>query len=339
MYLVQKRASSKDVAKEAGVSQSTVSRVFNSSGIAVSEKKRSKVLEAAEKLGYRPSLIARSLNRQSTRIIGIVIRQFENAFYMRALDLFIRRFQDKGYSVMLFNIHDQADIESNLIRALEYQVAGLVITSASLSSPLVERCSRFNTPLFLFNRVSRMLNVSSVCCDNRNGGEQIAEYLYTTGHRRPVYISGEGASSTNQDRQEGFFSGMKSRGIVDIPVIEGDFYYDSGYAAVRQLLDKKYPFDAVFCASDYMAMGFLDAVRTLTNLQVPRDFSLAGFDGIPIMNSNMYPISTYRQPLEAMVSGTVEALLGQIESGNSAPEHHLLRGEILERSSVISRYQ
>jgi len=330
MYLVQKRASSKDVAKEAGVSQSTVSRVFNSSGIAVSEKKRSKVLEAAEKLGYRPSLIARSLNRQSTRIIGIVNPNFESTFYY----INIIRESCSGQFV-----HDQADIESNLIRALEYQVAGLVITSASLSSPLVERCSRFNTPLFLFNRVSRMLNVSSVCCDNRNGGEQIAEYLYTTGHRRPVYISGEGASSTNQDRQEGFFSGMKSRGIVDIPVIEGDFYYDSGYAAVRQLLDKKYPFDAVFCASDYMAMGFLDAVRTLTNLQVPRDFSLAGFDGIPIMNSNMYPISTYRQPLEAMVSGTVEALLGQIESGNSAPEHHLLRGEILERSSVISRYQ
>jgi DNA-binding LacI/PurR family transcriptional regulator len=126
-----KRVSSKDVADAAGVSQSTVSRVYNESNIPVSEDKRKKVLEVAEWLGYRPSLIARSLNQQSTKIIGIVVRHFNSAVYMEALKLFIRKFQNNGYTTMVFNIKGDSDIENNLKTALEYQVAGLIITSAT----------------------------------------------------------------------------------------------------------------------------------------------------------------------------------------------------------------
>lgn len=332
-----KRASSKEVAREAGVSQATVSRVFNTSGIPVSEEKRRRVLAAAEKLGYRPSIIARSLNSQSTKIIGIVVKRFENEFYMRSLDLFTQLFQEHGYSVMLFNFNDDTGVAENLKTALEYQVAGMVITSANLSSPLVEGCIRFSTPVFLFNRLSEGMNVNSVCSDNFEGGERIARYLYQLGHRRPVYVSGEQESSTNKERMEGFLSGMHAYGIMDIPVIAGDFYYDSGFAAAAAVMERQLRFDSVFCGSDYMAMGFYDYFRLHGGLAIPGDFSLIGFDGIPVKHEDIYPITTYRQPLERMVQKTVQAMIRKIERFNAEPEHYLFSGEIVERKTVISR--
>lgn len=332
-----RRVSSKDVAREAGVSQSTVSRVFNETGIPVSEKRRARVMAAANKLGYRPSIIARSLNNQSTKIIGIVIRRFDNEFYMRSLDRFSLALQDKGFSVMLFNLEDDAAMEDNLATALEYQVAGLIITSAHLTSPLVEGCIRFNTPVFLFNRISEGLKVDAVCNDNFAAGQEIAEYLHSAGHRNMVFVTGEKQSSTNKQREEGFVSRLRDLGVTDVRIVEGDFYYRSGFDAAAELIEEGTHFDAVFCASDYMAMGFYDYVRTRTRLAIPEDFSLVGFDGITIPNEEVYPITTYRQPLEQMVDTTVEALLKKIKRYDSVPQNYFIKGVIVERETVMSR--
>ncbi len=332
-----KRSSSKDVAREAGVSQATVSRVFNTSGIPVSESKRQKVLAAADKLGYRPSIIARSLHSQSTKIIGIVVKRFDNEFYMRSLDLFTQLFQQRGYSVMLFNINDEAGVGEKLRTALEYHVAGMIITSANLSSPLVQWCLRFNTPVFLFNRLSEGAKVNSVCSDNLEAGERIADYLYEKGHRRPVYVSGEKDSSTNKERMEGFISGMKKHGIDQVTVVEGDFYYNSGFSAAETVMQQELSFDCVFCGSDYMAMGFYDYFRIRGGLSSPEDFSLIGFDGIPMKHEDLYPITTYRQPLDRMVQKTVQAMIRNIEHFSPEPEHYLFSGEIIERKTVRPR--
>lgn len=329
-----KRVNSKDVAEAAGVSQSTVSRVYNESGIPVAEQKRKKVLEAAEMLGYRPSLIARSLNQQTTKIIGIVVRNFNSVFYMKALELFIRLFQNHGYTTMVFNIQGDSEVESNLKTALEYQVAGLVITSATLSSPLVEGCLRFNTPIFLFNRVSDGLKVNTVCHDNLEGGKRVAEYFFNRGHRRLVYVSGEKLSSTNRDRQEGFLSRAETLGIEDVLVVEGDYTYQSGFRAAERLIGDKVNMDGVLCASDYMAMGFYDYIRTRTSLSIPADISLIGFDGISLFNEDMYPITTYQQPIERMVEKTVEQLIYKAANFSPDPVHYVYSGELIERGSV-----
>jgi len=329
-----KRVSSKDVAAAAGVSQSTVSRVYNESKIPVSEDKRKKVLEVAERLGYRPSLIARSLNQQSTKIIGIVVRHFNSAVYMEALKLFIRKFQNKGFTTMVFNINGDSEVESNLKTALEYQVAGLIITSATISSPLVAGCLRFNTPVFLFNRVSDGMKVNTVCHDNLEGGKRIADYLFNRGHRRLVYVSGEKLSSTNRDRQEGFISRAKSLGIEDVTVVEGDFTYQSGFRAAERLIGDKVKMDGVLCASDYMAMGFYDYIRTRTSLSIPADISLIGFDGMSLFNEDMYPITTYQQPIERMVEKTVEQLIYKTTRFSPDPVHYVYSGELIERGSV-----
>ena len=333
----QKRVSSKDVAREAGVSQSTVSRVYNDSGIPVNPDTREKILAAADKLGYLPSLIARSLNSQSTRIIGIVMKRFDSVFYMNVLGQFTQQLQAAGYSVMIFNFDNEKDVEENLRTALEYQVAGVVITSAMLSSPLVEGFLRFGSPVFLFNRISEGLNVNTICSDNFGGGEMAAEYLIKRGHRKLVYIAGEADSSTNRDRKKGFMNGAAEFGIKDIPVIRGDFSYQSGFDAAEKIFNSGIEVDAIFCAADDMAMGAMDFFRYKTDLKIPRDISLMGFDGIPLENTITYPITTVKQPVDRMVEKTVQLLVQMIESGSHDVIHHLFPDRILERNSVADR--
>lgn len=282
-------------------------------------------------------MIARSLNQQTTTIIALVVRNFSTHFYIESIRLFTQYFQHHGYSIMLFNVDAPEEGENRLFQALEYQVAGLVITSATLTSPFVERCLNYSTPVFLFNRVSEGHKVNSVSCDNFYGGEQVAEYLIKKGHKSLVYISGESGSSTNRDRQSGFIRRATELGIKSIRIVQGDFSYRSGYAAARELLTRDPDFDGIFCAADPMAKGFLDYVNKETNYSIPRDFSLVGFDGITLPNEDDYPLTTYHQPLKRMVEKTVQLMLQKIDNYSPDPVSYLFNGEILELGTVRDR--
>jgi DNA-binding LacI/PurR family transcriptional regulator len=333
-----KRASSRDVARLAGVSQATVSRVFTP-GSRVSDDKREKVLSAAADLHYQPSVIARSLIQQSTKIIGIVVKNFWNVFYMRALELFTENLQKAGYSTMLFNISGDQSVEETLPIALQYQVDGLIITSATLSSPLVEGCSHYDTPIVLFNRVNETKDaeVNSVCCDNVEAGQVIADYLINTGHREIAFISGDPSSSTNRDREHGFLERLSVRGLSLYAGETGDFSYLSGIQAARRMLSSGKRPDAIFCASDEMAIAFLDCARNEFGLSVPEDISVIGFDGTPITEWPYTNLTTFRQPIEDMVEMTVEVLLKALADPDRPVAHRFLSGSLLERGTVAKR--
>ena len=120
-------------------------------------------------------------------------------------------------------------------------------------------------------------------------------------------------------------------------MVDGDFSYISGYEAARKLMERSIGFDGVFCSSDNMAIGFMDYIHHHTDLQIPRDFSLVGFDGAPIPNEELYPLTTYEQPLPDMVARTVDAMIAKIEHFSSDPTSHLFYGRILERGTVRDR--
>ncbi len=328
-----KRVSSRDVARLAGVSQATVSRVFTP-GKQVSEDKRRRVLEAAESLNYKPSVIARSLIQNSTKIIGIVLQKFENLFYVRALDLFTQKLQSLGYSVMLFDINGNHAVEDTLPIALQYQVDGVIITSATLSSPLVEECSRFETPVVLFNRVNEGGNVHSVCTDNKNAGRDIAEYLLSKGHRKISYIAGERGSSTNRNREAGFTERLREAGLQLFSRAEGDFEYPSGLQASREILSAENHPSAVFCSSDYMAMALINVATSEFGLRVPEDISVIGFDDIPMASWPNYNLTTYLQYTEKLVDNTITVLLDALNDPDMPIAHQFLQGRLVERGTV-----
>jgi len=311
------RVSSHQVAELAGVSQPTVSRAFTP-GASVSDETRDKVLAAAEQLGYRPNVIARSLIQKSTNMIGLVVMRFSNPFYASMIREFTRALQEEGYWTLLFNIAQIQELENALPMALQYQVDGLIITSTTLSSQMAQECVRAGTPVVLFNRYATDTNINVVRCDSIAGGRKVADAFLDAGCQRLAFIAGEEASSTNRDRERGFIDRIRERG-ADLSFREsaGGYQYTLGYEAAQRLLQRDDPPDAIFCANDLIALGALDLARSKLGIQIPEELSIIGFDDIPSAAWPGYDLTTIRQPVKPLVDNTLKVLLDAIETPGS----------------------
>ncbi len=330
----QQRVSSIDVVRLAGVSQSAVSRAFTP-GASISEKKKKVILEAAYRLNYRPNVIARSLVQNSTKIIGLVMTRFQSPFYTTVLADFTRHIQDRGYSTLLLNIDNDREVQDVMSTALQYQVDGLIITSANLSSPMVESSLHAKTPIVLFNRYSENNDLSAVYCDGYDGGRMVADMLIPH-HRRFACIKGEVKSSTSRDRSEGFISRLRDHGITECIAEHAEFSYDSGYTAAKKILGTKDRPDAIFCISDLMALGAIDAARSVYGLQIPKDLSIVGFDNIPMARWHSYNLTTAAQPAPKMAEATVELLLEAINNRSQDTVVLKMKTELIIRGTTRS---
>ena len=330
-----KRVSSVEVARLAGVSQAAVSRVFTP-GASVSPEMRVKVLATAKKLGYHPNVLARSLTRRSTNIIGIVMFRFTNPFYARLLREFSQKLQDRNYWTLLMNSESDQGAEVALPAALQYQVDGVIITSATLSSKLAEECARTGTPVVLFNRYSIETNVNAVFCDSIGAGRMVADALVDAGHTRYAFIAGEENTSTSRDRERGFTERLRERGHELALRDVGNFTYEDGYSAAQRLLKRPDRPDAIFCASDLTAMAVFDVAAGEMGIQVPDELSIIGFDDISMTNWPRYQLTTVRQPLERMVDATIEVLMNAIENPQSERVLKSIPASIILRNTVRS---
>lgn len=326
-------ASQVDVARLARVSQAAVSRTFTP-GASVSDETRAKVLDAARKLNYRPNAIARSLIRRSTRMIGVVVMRLTKPFYARIIREFTRGLQAEGYWTLLFDIAEEGEVEKTLPMALQYQVDGVVITSATLSSKLAEEFARTGTPVVLFNRYASSGQTHVVRCDNYAGGRMVADAFLDAGHQRIAYVAGEEGSSTNQDRERGFVEGLQARGMQLWQRAAGDYSYEGGYAAAQQLLRSSERPDAIFCADDLSAIGTLDAARYEFGLHIPEDLSVIGFDDIPMAAWSSFSLTTVRQPFGDMVKATIQVLTEAIAAPEAKPVTAVIPPKFIARSSA-----
>ncbi|MCE7983554.1 MAG: LacI family DNA-binding transcriptional regulator [Caldilinea sp. CFX5] len=325
------RPTSIDVAKAAGVSQSTVSRVF--SGGNVSEDAKARVLAAAAALGYQPSAIARSLSTQRTGIVGIVMADITSPFYPYVLEKFTQKLQEIGLRILLFNAPPHRDVDDTLPLVLQYQVDAIIITSATLSSAMADECAGLGIPVLLFNRYVPNTQASAVCCDNVAGGRLVADLLVTSGHQRLAYIAGLENTSTNRDRERGFRERLSEQGVTTWQREQGAYTYDSGYDAAKRLLNGPDRPDALFCGNDIMALGALDAARDL-GVTVPDALSVIGFDDIPAAAWSAYGLTTVRQPVNRMVEAVVELLTRQLADPTLGPETRFMPGQLVRRRTV-----
>ncbi len=333
---MEKRVTSVDVAQLAGVSQSTVSRVFSvpSTAANVSKEKKRRVLEAARTLGYQPNAIARSLITQRTNIIGIVMANLTSPFYPYVLEEFLNHFRQMEKQTLLFTAAPDQDIDDIIPHIMQHRVDALIITSATLSSEMADECLRYGIPVILFNRYIPHSKANAVCTDNAAGGRAIADLLLDTGHQHVAYIAGLPNASTNIDREQGFTDRLQERGIRDWAREQGDFTYQSGYAAALRLLAHPPHPEAIFCASDNMALGAMDAARYVLGLRVPEDVSIIGFDDIPMAGWPSYQLTTMAQQVDEMVQDTITLMLEKIDDLHSEPTRHLVPGRLVLRDSV-----
>ena len=336
------QATSQDVARLAGVSQSAVSRCFTA-GASVSEAMRDKVQEAARKLGYQPNAHARSLITGRSRIIGLVLSHIENLFYPAVLEQLAQRLQQDGYHLLIF-ISDGHNADDLVGEILQYKVDGIVLGATTLSSALAQRCADASIPVVLFNRImaeGSAGSVSSVRSDNVGGGREIARFLVAGGHRRIAYLAGREDSSTNLERERGFREGLAEAGQRIYARAIGNYDVLQARQATRDLFaqTEQRP-DAVFVASDQMAIAVLDTLRHELGLAVPQQVSVVGFDNVPQAAWESYALTTFEQPVQPMVEATVELLQSYLR-GDDMPhtQNIVIAGQLVLRGSCQNRHQ
>lgn len=337
MATMKPNVTSFDVARLAQVSQSAVSRTFTP-GASVSEATRKRVLDAAQKLGYRPNAHARSLITKRSRIIGLVLSAMENLFYPVALQRLAERLQRDGYHVLLFVNHNP-NADDLVSEILQYHVDGIVLAAATLSSALARNCADASIPVVLFNRVMATGSagaVSSVRSDNIAGGRAVAQFLAQAGHQRVAFIAGNEESSTNLEREKGFREGLADAGLHIWARATGNYDFEQARRAALDLFrsGQDHP-DAIFVASDHMAFAVMDALRHELKLRVPDDVSVIGFDNVPQAAWASYRLTTVEQPVDPMIEATVAVLQEYLRDDTPPVARNIVvPGELIVRESA-----
>ena len=329
---LKKRATSYDVARVAGVSQSAVSRCFKA-GANVSSKTRAKVAAASKKLGYQPNAIARGLITRRSNIVAVLITDLTNLNYPEVLSQLNKTLGDKGIHILLFTLRTESDVDKALDQVWQYQVDG-IIAAAQFTHEQINACHNRGTPLVFYNRVYSQSTINSVCCDHEEGERQLVENLIDDGRRSFVVMSGPRDSSVSTARAKGAISILNERSAQVIQV-DGDYSYDRARDLIREIFDADtFQPDAIVCANDTMAIGCIDTLRHEFDVNVPDQIAVVGFDGVAAARWASYELTTVVQPVERMVEAAVNMLLERIADPDLLAEKRLFAGQLLAGTSA-----
>jgi DNA-binding LacI/PurR family transcriptional regulator len=302
-----------DVAERAGVSTATVSRVLAGLGRARPET-RARVLEAARALDYRPSGIARSLRRQVTRTLGLIVTDIENPFFPELVRAVEDAARDADYAVLLCNAADDPEREAAYLDLLvERRVDGVVIAASSLGGRHKEWLSEPRLPVVLVNAVDDV-GLPAVASDNRGGARRAVEHLLELGHRRIAHLTAPPRNVDAPDRLQGARDALAAAGLdpEDLVVVAGDAGVAGGERAMHDALHAAPELTAVFAYNDLMAIGAMRAIRAARRA-VPRDVSVVGFDDIALAEYVDPPLTTISQQTAAMGRWAVDRLVAQLD--------------------------
>ncbi|MFC3125509.1 LacI family DNA-binding transcriptional regulator [Pseudoroseomonas globiformis] len=324
------------LARLAGVSHSTVSRALNGDP-RISSATRERITAIAIDQGYMPDALARTLSGGRSGLIGLVLGPVENPFYISMLQEVVAQAAVRGLRPLILHL-GAGSAEEDTLRALhQYRVDGCLVTSAQLSSDIADLCGRRGVPVVMLNRVTR-LHASSVSSDNIAGAEQMAHFLLSEGHRSFAFVGTDTASSTAQEREEGFCRALSTAGFGVTRFSGQSSSWLGGFAAGEEIasLPQDARPHAIFAVSDIMALGVIDALRR-HGLRVPEDVSVAGFDDIAEASRPTYNLSTIAQPLVTMVQRGMDLLLARIRNPDLPHETVLLRGRLVARGTTRPR--
>ena len=327
-----------DIAKMAGVSRSTVSRVVNEQP-SVRDGVRKRVLDVIQTTGYHPNAAARTLASQHSWTLGLILPHsvsffFTDPYYPHLTKGVAQACNQYDYTLALFLVGTKEDEEKIFPRVSRKGLLdGVLIQSGHHGDQwIIGHLVDAKIPLVVIGRPFRSDNVSYLDIDNINASYNAVSHLIRLGHKRIGAITGPANSTVGIDRKAGFIKALTERD-VDIDkslIIEGDFTEASGYHAMKQLLPAK-P-DAVFAASDVMAIGAMRAARD-AGLGIPDDIAFVGFDDLPIATLSDVQLTTVRQPVVQFGTKAVEVLIDLIENGMHPPRHIIMETELVIRES------
>jgi LacI family transcriptional regulator len=328
-----------DIARKAGVSVSTVSRVLNrqSQKNRISSKTEKLVLKAAKDLNYRPNQLARGLRLKKTHTIGLVVPDISNPFFAHVTRMIQKNANDFGYSMIVCNTDENIETEREQIELLRGKgVDGYIIMPVGVENDHIVELIEFDKPLVLLDRCFNDLETNSIVVNNFGGSYQATKYLIEQGHTRIAIIQGLINTSTNSERVKGYKEALKEFGVpVDSKLIVGnDFRKDNGYIETKLLLSTSNPPSAIFTMSDLITLGALEAIEE-SDFAIPEDISIISYDDIDFAPFFKSPLTAVRQPKESMGKLAVKLLIEDIKSkSKNVKQKIVLKPELVIRKSV-----
>lgn len=324
----------RDIAKQAGVSISTVSRVMNGNKMVNSEMKE-KVEEVLKQTGYRPNALAKGLVNNRTNCIGVLIPDLANvnfAEFVKGVEQYVK---EKNYTVLLGNSMNDVDSEISYFNVFsENRVDGIIFSGTMFTEKHKLFIKQSNIPTIICGQKFEELDLPWVNVDNEKAAYDATKQLIEMGHRNISFISGPiWDKAAGYDRYQGFLKALAEGGINPSKAItaEGDFSLRSGYKCMEQILEKTYP-TAVFAANDFMAVG---AIKCLDNhkISVPDQVSVMGFDDDPFAEMHIPSLSSIKVDFFRIGEIAAEILLSEIQ-GENVTKENVVGYEIIQRDST-----
>ncbi len=314
------RVTIRDVARVAGYSINTVSRALTGKP-EISPATRTRILEVAAQLGYKPNWLARGLRSSRTGIIGVIVADIANPYFSTLVKGAVKMARAYDYNIVLLSTDEDYDREKEAIQVLLSQrVDGVLIAPTQKGTETIEELVKSEVPFLLMSRYFAELETDYVIMDDLQGGFLATEYLLNRGHKRIAMINGPLHISSARERFEGYKKALSQHGLeVDLSlIVSGALTMEDGYRAARRLLQRA-SLSAIFAFSDFVAFGVLRAIRE-QGLRVPQDIAVVGFDDILFASCMETPLTTVDGSKERLGKKAVEILVRKLNKEKPAKQ-------------------
>jgi LacI family transcriptional regulator len=324
-----------EVARAAGVSVATVSRVVNNASNRVRPDTRARVMTAVARLRYQPNLVARGLRKRVTRTIGLIVPDISNPFFpaiARGIEDVASR---AGMGVLLCNTYEDLSKERAYLSLLDNRmVDGLIFATVGANTAHLRMLRRRGVPVVLVARAPGGVGIDAVLVDNRRGARDATSHLISLGHSDIAFIGGPASLPVATERRAGYEDAMTAAGMPVSPalVCDGRFRADGGAAAVAALVERRVAFSAIVAANDLMAIGAMEELRR-HGRRLPRDVAIVGFDDITFASLVEPRLTTVAQPKYRMGCLAMERLLDLLGGGDRRPRRLVLEPKLVVRES------
>ena len=326
----------KDIAKEAGVSIATVSRVLNDSEHAVNENTRKKVLEIVKKYNFNPNTLASGLKSNRTYLIAVVVADITNSFFMDIGKGIENAIGNQKYSLVFADTHGDEKKELEVVKKLINQkIDGIVLASVSEKEDVLKECRKKNVPVVQVDRQIDDEDTNAVLWEDFRLAYTLAEHVIDKGHTNVAIENTRLGCSTGQHRLQGYLEAFRSQGIrIDEENISAsNFEMQDAYEHVKSLLEKPKCPTCIICSNNIMVKGSLKAIQE-KGLSIPEDISICCFGNIETNEYSLTDITNIQQDTRLMGRKAGELLLSQINEENHCSVKIKLSGKMIERSSV-----
>ncbi len=334
-------ATIKDVASAAGVSVATVSRVLNNTA-PVNEETRQKIQQVMEELAYQPSMIARGMRKQQSKVIAIMVPSYENPYHIKLFKYIENYAKEKGYRLILVGMDEGNNSEhESIMDLMTRNVDGIILCTYRGNKYNIKNILQLSKrlPIIFMDNFEFDEAISSVVIDGYKGMTEVTKHLIKLGHKAIAYIDGSSGYKVANERRKGYEDCLAK---YNIPVSQEYIYYadyeiDAGYEACKYFMEEcETKPTAILAANDIMAIGAIGYLGE-KGYRIPQDVAVAGFDDIYLSKIIVPNLTTYRQPLNTIAEQVVKMLIDKINSPNSEEKQVVIDGELIVRGSTDKR--